>query len=412
MKLHDVIIWDSDSLSVNDTVAYKHPTRDFNDKTEVVVQPSQVAVFVSEGSYVETLGEGRHVLDVAKLPWITKFMNKLVRGGQNPYTATIYFVNKVYMTDLKFGTIHPILMKDPVEKCQMHVKAFGQFAAHIENVKAKEFLDKILGTRPVWTKNEIADFLRARIVSSFTTFLGEIISGEKVSILDIAGHYDSLGQKLTEKMAPIFADYGVTIDSFALESINVPDSDMQLANTLRMKRQERELEIEAKRAEREMEIETKKAEYEAMGRDYYQMETQRQVLTAAAQNEGTAGSFMGAGMGLGMGVGMGGAFGAGMAGMTQNAFQQQPMMSAPMTPPPIQQVSFHIAVNGQTYGPYDMNGLSQMVASGSLTKDNLVWKPGMASWMQAGMVPELQQLFSVPPMPGNTPPAPPVPPAL
>ena len=54
-----------------------------------------------------------------------------------------------------------------------------------------------------------------------------------------------------------------------------------------------------------------------------------------------------------------------------------------------------------------MNGLSQMVSAGTLTKDSLVWKQGMADWVKAETVQELQPLFgaAVPPVP-NVPPVP------
>ena len=71
--------------------------------------------------------------------------------------------------------------------------------------------------------------------------------------------------------------------------------------------------------------------------------------------------------------------------------------------PPVQPVSFYVAVNGQSYGPYDMNALSQMFTNGTLTRQTLVWKQGMANWTVATMVPELQSLFGVPPIPSVPP---------
>mgnify|MGYP000521132148 FL=1 len=73
-------------------------------------------------------------------------------------------------------------------------------------------------------------------------------------------------------------------------------------------------------------------------------------------------------------------------------------------PPPIPgAVAFHVAVNGQQAGPFDLAALQQQAASGSLTRASLVWKAGMAQWAAAGEIPELAALFA------NVPP--PVPPA-
>lgn len=77
--------------------------------------------------------------------------------------------------------------------------------------------------------------------------------------------------------------------------------------------------------------------------------------------------------------------------------------------PPVEpQVQMLLYINGQQYGPYDFKTLKQFVSTGQLTKETLVWQQGMAAWMPAGEVPELQGLFApaapVPPIP----PAPPV----
>lgn len=82
-------------------------------------------------------------------------------------------------------------------------------------------------------------------------------------------------------------------------------------------------------------------------------------------------------------------------------------VNVPQTPPPMPNISYYVAINGQSTGPYDFNVLSQMVSAGTLTKETLVWKQGMANWTQAGIVQELQSLFNVPPVPTGIPPVPP-----
>ena len=110
---------------------------------------------------------------------------------------------------------------------------------------------------------------------------------------------------------------------------------------------------------------------------------------------------MGAGMGAGMGFGMMNQ----MGNMYQNnQFNAQQGMNntnntntpPPITPPPV--VQFHVAVNGQQTGPFNLQQLQAMVSAGQLTKQSLVWKAGMAGWLAAETQPELAALFNnVPP---------------
>lgn len=75
-------------------------------------------------------------------------------------------------------------------------------------------------------------------------------------------------------------------------------------------------------------------------------------------------------------------------------------------PPPV--LAFHVVVNGQQAGPFDMGALQQQVASGQLTPQTMVWKAGLANWIPASQAPELASLFQQTPPPIAPPPPPPV----
>lgn len=76
----------------------------------------------------------------------------------------------------------------------------------------------------------------------------------------------------------------------------------------------------------------------------------------------------------------------------------------PPLPPAVPEIELFLNVGGQNYGPYNWDMCKQMVAGGQLTPQTMVWKQGMAAWQQAGMVPELQQLFAPVPPPTSVPP--------
>ena len=99
------------------------------------------------------------------------------------------------------------------------------------------------------------------------------------------------------------------------------------------------------------------------------------------------------------GMALGGAVGQNIASTMNGAMSG---INNPGTvPPPIPTIAYHVAVNGQAAGPYDISTLAQMVTAGQLTADSLVWKNGMAQWAKAGSVDELKNLFAnvIPPIP-------------
>lgn len=110
---------------------------------------------------------------------------------------------------------------------------------------------------------------------------------------------------------------------------------------------------------------------------------------------------------------MGTAIGSGMANMLGNSFASaatgmgagiMPGMAAPAVPPPPVGKLYSVAVNGAAAGPYSVQQLQQMAASGQFNAQSLVWAEGMANWIAAGQVAELQGIFAQ----GTVPPIPPV----
>ena len=140
---------------------------------------------------------------------------------------------------------------------------------------------------------------------------------------------------------------------------------------------------------------------------------QAEVLKTAAQSMGQMGGMdLGGGGGMNpagmmMGMAMGGAMANQMTGMMNNFSQPQQQAPAMSTPPPMPNATmFTVAINGQQYGPYNMQQLQQLVQNGQMNNQTYVWKQGMTNWEMAANVPELASLFGV----GTMAPPPPMPP--
>ena len=96
---------------------------------------------------------------------------------------------------------------------------------------------------------------------------------------------------------------------------------------------------------------------------------------------------------------VGGVVGQNIAGVMGSAMSGINQTGQPgMTPPPIPGVAYYVAVNGQATGPFNLQVLQQMITTGQLTTNSLVWKTGMATWIKAGEADDLKGLFA-PPIP-------------
>ena len=78
-----------------------------------------------------------------------------------------------------------------------------------------------------------------------------------------------------------------------------------------------------------------------------------------------------------------------------------PPPSAQPRPPLPPSIKYSVVVNGEIFGPYELEQITQMVQKGTFTKENLVWKEGMSQWEPAGDVPDLRDVWKYlpPPLP-------------
>ena len=112
----------------------------------------------------------------------------------------------------------------------------------------------------------------------------------------------------------------------------------------------------------------------------YQAYQLAQSMPVAAANP--AGGLAGAGVGLGMGLAMAGpAFAPG---------------TAPPAPPG---AVWHLVESDRSVGPFAPDWIARAATDGRLTRDTLVWSPGMPGWLPAGQVPALATLLGPPPVP-------------
>ena len=330
----NVIKWEPETDEEASIIVHKFEAEDFPTGSQLIVHPSQMAVFINNLSAGNSLdgefAEGRTQVAVFNGPCKIRLetgdsrfapfrkLSHAFTDGESAYHSSVYFINTTYMNELSWGTHAPVVVVDPEENVNVHVRAFGLFGAHIEQVdtsiavvQAGKFLRKIVGTRADYTRDELISFMRSKILEYVPNLLANSIINKQIGVLQISAHLTEFSVEMKDLLAPHFDDFGLTLDNFSFHSINVPDEDLSAINEMKIKRQRDSIEAEGTAAKMDIESAARARMREREGYTYQQEQTYG-VFQTAAQNEGNSSTFMGAGMGLGLGVGLGGAFGSGM----------------------------------------------------------------------------------------------------
>lgn len=278
-----------------DVFAWKYPSEELGTWTQLIVNESQEAILYKGGQALDLFTSGRHTLETANIPILNKLIN-LPFGGRSPFAAEVWYINKVYSLDIKWGTPTPIQLQDPKYKVFVPLRSFGQFGIVIDD--SRKFLIKLVGTLPIFDKDSIIKHFRGLYLTKVKDSISSYLIKKEISVLEINAYLDELSEYLKEKMIPTLHEYGIKLVNFYVNDINVPEDDtavIKLKNAL-----------------------AKRAEMDIVGYSYVQ-ERSFDTLEGAATNpsSGQAG-IMGAGIGLGMGVGIGGNIGRQMGDITQN----------------------------------------------------------------------------------------------
>jgi membrane protease subunit (stomatin/prohibitin family) len=210
----DVIHW---TESEDGVLAWRFPMRDMEIQNggQLTVRESQLAVFVNEGRVADVFTPGLYTLTTRTLPLLTNLMN-WDKEFLSPFKSDVYFFSTRVQVDQHWGTATPITIRDP-EFGAVRLRAYGIYAYHIAD--AKVFYTKVSGTREIYRVDEIEGQLRNTVVGR----IADTFAASKIPFLDMAANQVALGEKITDLMKPGFAQFGLALDSFVVESLSLPD---------------------------------------------------------------------------------------------------------------------------------------------------------------------------------------------
>ncbi|MDO4902610.1 MAG: SPFH domain-containing protein [bacterium] len=279
MALIDLVKYDGTS----NVFAWKFPNEELSTFTQLIVNESQEAVLVREGKITDLFTAGRYVLDTANIPILNNIIN-LPFGGKSPFTAEVWYINKTHNLDIKWGTPSPIQLQDPTFGIFAPVRANGVFGIQIKD--SIKFLRKFVGTVSVFDTNNMTKVFRGIYITKVKDAIASYLVKKGIGILEINAYLNDLSEFLKEDLSHFLDDYGISLISFYINDISVPEDDegvKQLKQAL-----------------------SKKAEMGIIGYNY-QQERSFDTLEGAAKNTGSeSSSIIGAGLGMAMGVGLGG----------------------------------------------------------------------------------------------------------
>ncbi len=210
----DVLHW---SETGDGTLAWRFPMAEMEiqNGASLTVRDSQLALFVNEGTVADVFAPGMYKLTTQTLPVLT-YLKNWDKLFESPFKSDVYFFSTRQQLDQKWGTPNPITIRDK-EFGIVRMRAFGIYSWHL--VDAKTFYQKISGTRDSYGRDELEGQLRNTLVAGLTDLFAE--SG--VAFIDMAANQDEFGKAMFAKAQPLFAEYGLALDTLVVQNVSLPE---------------------------------------------------------------------------------------------------------------------------------------------------------------------------------------------
>jgi membrane protease subunit (stomatin/prohibitin family) len=163
---------------------------------------------------------GRHTLTSNNIPLLIEFIKPVFSGGRSPFRADVFYVSLHQHTDLKWGTAQPIPMRD-AQFGMVRLRAFGTFIIQVS--EPRRLLTNVMGTRGRLLVQDIEEQLRSSIIARVADVIAQRMRERQLSVLDLATEYDELSEMALESLKSDFANLGVELVKFYINTISVPE---------------------------------------------------------------------------------------------------------------------------------------------------------------------------------------------
>ena len=386
------------------------------------VKDGEVAVFVyrqKDGTLQDFIeGPFDQTIKTDNFPVLASIIGLAYNGG-TPFQAEVYFINLAHIVQVRFGVPYFDIYDPRFLDFGVPVAVRGTISFKIDNYREFIKLHRLNGFSLEDFQKQIKDavtrYVKDTVPNAPAAHNIPVIQIEnKTAQINDAIEFD-IGERLKE-------NFGVIVSGVDIGSIEIDKSSEGYVQLMAVTKDVAATRVQAETADyvERLRIQREEGQYaqhkqtQSSNIGAFQVEKQAEVGIAGADALGQMGANGAGGVDLGgggagfnpaammAGMAVGGAIGQNIAG-TMNGMMTGTNIQPPMgaVPPPIPTVMYHVAVNGQATGPFDLAALSQMVSTGAFTKDSLVWKQGMSGWEKAGTVQELTSVLAnaMPPIP-------------
>lgn len=198
-------------------LSYRYPTHDLQIRNgcRLTVSESQMVAFAGQGKIAGVFGPGQHTLDAGNMP-VHSDLPIRAKETDPCLKSDVYFFSTRMRTGRKWGTAAPVVIHDR-EFGAVRLRCFGTYSYQLAD--PCRFFEKVCGTRGVYFAEDLENHLRNAILMH----IDDGFADSDAAFLDLASNQSKLAAKIGVGLKPVFAELGLELTQFVVESVSLPE---------------------------------------------------------------------------------------------------------------------------------------------------------------------------------------------
>jgi membrane protease subunit (stomatin/prohibitin family) len=220
MAIIDLVEWND---ATNDVFAWKfgqNKNNNLSTFTQLIVKESQEAVLFSKGQILGKFGPGKHTLNTENLPVLRNLFG-IPFGGKNPFTAEVWFANKVAPLTIDWRT-DTMRFRDPEYGEMVPLMAQGRYGLKVQD--AERFLVQLVGTLTQFTSQDLTNHFLGELIAKTKSSVISFMQTNQVGITTISARLDDLSKFIAQPLKEFWENYGMLLAGFYITSVDLDES--------------------------------------------------------------------------------------------------------------------------------------------------------------------------------------------
>ena len=205
-----------ESNSRQDFIVWRHPNRDIDVGSQILVNESEEALLFENGQLLHILKAGRHLVESGNIPGIDGLIRRSI-GNNSPIKIDTWFVSKTVSTDYKWGV--QLQAKDTTYQLIVPVGSYGSMLIRVEDPAS--FVIQVVGKKVSMNKTELKEFLVPNIERSLKDYIAEEIKQGSLDVFSIESILEEASASTKKSIEKSFERFGLKLIDFYIQGIEV-----------------------------------------------------------------------------------------------------------------------------------------------------------------------------------------------